>query len=525
MQGVKLRDPLSVMQELCHGFASITEHDQAVDSTLRWLHEAIGTHEAEVRVVLPDNGGRLRLAGSGGDRVSQGRLRSSRRRQAFSEKHPVRVRLRGAGNQVLAIVPLVTRGESVGVVEVIAASEQIDRRWELIRSVAGQAAVVVRNVRERQEAEQVVEGMSAVVKLARFLGGARNPDVALRVAVDTIGRQLRLPAAGVLRGAPGHRRVVHLRGIPRGRRQELSSALHGARLGRSHVERRRLEKRLRVLLGIEAIQVIDAGNAVLLVVGASPRTLVFLKGVGELLAEALDPSPDGRWPDTGGGGTALGLAWTAHEIRGPLLGIRTALDYVLAVNGVDEGTELLVSTRREVDRLSGLVDPLLRWSTEPGSLRRRNVDLADVARQAAESAGFEQDDRRVTVVASGPISCRIDVAQLRTAIVNLVRNALAYSPPGSPVVVSVSRRGGFGVVAVHDRGPGLPVDDRERVFEPLVRGPNGMPARRGSGLGLFIARRIVEAHGGEVTFRARRGGTAFQIELPLEDQRRQSSAS
>jgi signal transduction histidine kinase len=118
-----------------------------------------------------------------------------------------------------------------------------------------------------------------------------------------------------------------------------------------------------------------------------------------------------------------------------------------------------------------------------------------------------------------------DGPQLRGAIGNVVRNALAYSPSSAPVTVVVEDRGAVVRVRVRDRGRGVPEEERHLIFDPFARGRAGNGVRDGRGLGLFIARRIIEAHGGCIGLRAARPGAEFCIELPTFGKGRASSAS
>jgi signal transduction histidine kinase len=108
----------------------------------------------------------------------------------------------------------------------------------------------------------------------------------------------------------------------------------------------------------------------------------------------------------------------------------------------------------------------------------------------------------------------VDEARLRTAVTNLVRNALAYSAPDSTVHVRLRIAGERVIVSVADEGRGLAPGDRDRVFDPFVRGQGGSGRNAGVGLGLFITRRIVEAHGGSVWAEPAEQGTTFHIALP-----------
>jgi signal transduction histidine kinase len=107
--------------------------------------------------------------------------------------------------------------------------------------------------------------------------------------------------------------------------------------------------------------------------------------------------------------------------------------------------------------------------------------------------------------------------RLEQVVGNLVSNAIKYSPPGGSVVVTVARAEGELRIAVADRGVGIAPDDVPHLFEPFHRAGATMKAASGVGLGLFIARKIVEAHGGRVTVDSVPGaGSTFTVHLPGE---------
>jgi signal transduction histidine kinase len=110
---------------------------------------------------------------------------------------------------------------------------------------------------------------------------------------------------------------------------------------------------------------------------------------------------------------------------------------------------------------------------------------------------------------------KADPAHLRGAIGNLVRNALLYAPPDSEIAVVVESDGGVVTVQVQDQGPGLPEGKQEQIFDPFVRGENSH--RGGRGLGLFIARRVVEAHGGTISAESKGKGATFRVRLPASN--------
>jgi len=215
---------------------------------------------------------------------------------------------------------------------------------------------------------------------------------------------------------------------------------------------------------------------------------------------------------------SLGLACTAHELRIPILAAKAAIEGALH-DGVSQrdSSDLLRGTQRELAHLSALIDDLLRWSVEGAPLDETPVDLVRLTREAVASCTWQTGDGRVRISApdTGAVWVRADRAILRTALVNLVRNALSYAPDGTEVEVELQTFNGGVRLDVRDDGPGIPVSDREAIFDPLVRGRNAHRSTGNHGLGLFIARRIVEAHGGELSVASDKG-TTFAMELPSE---------
>lgn len=219
--------------------------------------------------------------------------------------------------------------------------------------------------------------------------------------------------------------------------------------------------------------------------------------------EAEDPREDE---------SELAIAWTAHELRGPLLGLKVALE-MLGECRPTERVALLDRCRAEVDRLSTLVNDTLRWGIAGDPPRTRDCDLVLVVEEAIEECRLESGDDRVVLFAPPRARARVDAVQLRSAVANLVRNALSYSPPAGRVEVIVSVDDESVTVAVRNRGSAITAEDQQTIFLPFVRGANA-GGRFGKGLGLFIARRIAEANRGRLSLVSQDGTTEFRIELP-----------
>ncbi|MDP9340582.1 MAG: sensor histidine kinase [Actinomycetota bacterium] len=213
----------------------------------------------------------------------------------------------------------------------------------------------------------------------------------------------------------------------------------------------------------------------------------------------------------------MALAWTAHELRGPVLATRAALDRVLVSDSLaSRDRRLLVRSRDVLRELSGQIDAVLRWAAGARRLRKRRTDLGRLVRRVVTELALPAEESRLSVLIQAGVTVRADGPLLRAAVADVIRNALDYSPSGSPVSVRVQERSGSVRIAVRDRGPGVPAEDRPALFEPFVRG-RGAPRRAGTGLGLFIARRVVEAHGGEIWLESTGHGTTVVLQLPSEE--------
>jgi signal transduction histidine kinase len=123
-------------------------------------------------------------------------------------------------------------------------------------------------------------------------------------------------------------------------------------------------------------------------------------------------------------------------------------------------------------------------------------------------------DVRLEVVMDGPASARVDSGAFRQILLNLLDNATKYGPRGQTVMVRVERWHGEVLVSVEDQGPGIPVGDRERIFEPFIRLERAEESRvSGAGIGLSVVRELVSAHGGRVWVEEADGGArvAFTV--------------
>ena len=202
----------------------------------------------------------------------------------------------------------------------------------------------------------------------------------------------------------------------------------------------------------------------------------------------------------------------SHELKTPLAAMTAALQ-----QSQPDCSELQQAVRRltrTVDHLldatrleSGLLQPVREWC-DPGEL----------VREAVAMSGLKESAVRINI-AENLLPISVDVRLIQQALGALLANAAGHSKNGQPIEVSAARDDSMLVISVADHGPGLAPGEESKVFEKFYRGPGTAPG--GLGLGLSIARQLVEAHSGEIVAQNRAdGGARFSIRLPLQEQMR-----
>ncbi len=211
------------------------------------------------------------------------------------------------------------------------------------------------------------------------------------------------------------------------------------------------------------------------------------------------------------------VADASHELRTPLTSILANLE-LLETGLKGEQAEIAESALRSSRRMRRLVADLLLLARADAGRQapRRSVDISTVAREAAAEAAPLAVEHQLALDAPDELWVEGVPDDLHRAALNLIENALAHTPSGTPVTVSVWGEDGSACLEVSDRGPGVPEDLRDRVFERFSRGGGDTGGGTGSGLGLAIVRAVAEAHGGAVTLDdAEGGGARFVLRLPM----------
>jgi signal transduction histidine kinase len=215
------------------------------------------------------------------------------------------------------------------------------------------------------------------------------------------------------------------------------------------------------------------------------------------------------------------VAWVSHDLRTPLAGIR-AMAESLEDGVANDPQRYYTGIRSEAERMTSMVDDLLalaRLQSGTLQLARDRIDLADVVSDTLAQAAplARRHQVRLDGTGHGPLPIDADARELARALSNVVVNAVRLTPPDGSVVVTADLDGGRAVVRVSDACGGIPDADLHHIFEPGWRGSHARTpgSDEGAGLGLAIAKGIVEAHGGALTVVNDGPGCCFEITLPV----------
>ncbi len=275
----------------------------------------------------------------------------------------------------------------------------------------------------------------------------------------------------------------------------------------------------RFVIEVEPVQAHQLREAATLTIGVGGLAAVALLSVAFVLvrrearrqADATARERERRLASLGEMSAVL-----AHEIRNPLASLKGNAQ--LLARMLPGGDKPRAKADRVVDeaiRLEQLTNDLLQF-VRTGAIERTPIDPAALVREAAAAVTDKVDTTRdlaslaslVTIdTSAAPPLWSLDPGRIRQVVINLIDNALAAGPP---VTVVVRRTRGHLIIEVADRGPGVPEDDRDKIFEPFFTGKT-----QGTGLGLAIVRRVVELHLGVIAVHPNPGGGAvFRAELP-----------
>jgi len=216
------------------------------------------------------------------------------------------------------------------------------------------------------------------------------------------------------------------------------------------------------------------------------------------------------------------LLSVTHEFRTPLASIKLSLQtFLKRVTLEDKFQKLLNNSLDDVARLQSLVDNMLfaaRMENSTYALQKSSYNISDLLLQYLDKIKLTTGGSRVVINKIEPdLEYEVDEGAFFSAIINLIENALKYSPADKPVTVSLYRKGNHIDFEVKDEGTGITEQERSKIFDKFYRvGNEETRNTKGTGLGLFIVKKITEAHGGLVTVEPNQPhGSIFKIKLPL----------
>jgi K+-sensing histidine kinase KdpD len=229
----------------------------------------------------------------------------------------------------------------------------------------------------------------------------------------------------------------------------------------------------------------------------------------------------------------------SHNLRTPLTAIKASVTALIGAAGLErdgalsrEGhDELLAIIDEESDRLNRFIEGLSVAGTDPQALTPKTIGIEDVVRAGLSRAETLTRDYRIELdTKSGQVLVSVDPASMVEVLYIVLDNASKYAPPGSTIRVSAAVVGPNVELSIADEGPGIPEAAREQVFEKFYRIPGRQshdPRRKGIGLGLPIARRLVEAQGGRIWVESpvTGTGTVVRFTLPVAGSVRQSNVT
>jgi two-component system sensor histidine kinase KdpD len=212
----------------------------------------------------------------------------------------------------------------------------------------------------------------------------------------------------------------------------------------------------------------------------------------------------------------------AHEFKTPLTSIKAATTTLLPRKDLDTvGREMITIIDEEADRMNSLVSDsieLARIGSGPVKLEPSTWSANQLITAAVSQLRMLVEDREVQVVLDSALpDLYVDRKLTELVLREVIGNALKFSPPSSPIKISSKRANQFAVIRVRNAGIGIPKNEQEAVFEKFYRSRDARDRVAGTGMGLAIAREIVEAHGGQISVESRVGnGAEFSLTFPLK---------
>jgi len=221
------------------------------------------------------------------------------------------------------------------------------------------------------------------------------------------------------------------------------------------------------------------------------------------------------------------VSQASHDLRTPLTSIKSSLDNL--VRGVGGGLnerqiQVVDRARTSMQRLSALINDVLdinRIETGRTVLEKKDYSLTDSVKSIIEENRPAANQKNISIQTEGidtPIQIHADPGKIERVINELVGNAVKYTPENGSININLRQENHHAIVSVSDTGVGMSKDDCQKIWERFYRVDEIRLAAKGSGLGLSIAKELVEMHGGKISVQsAKHEGSTFTVKLPMRD--------
>src|SRR5437879_8980034 len=533
----KLRE-LSFLHEVAQLASSARDWDEMLRIVIGRTTDAMGA-EVSSLYLLERSDGLLRLVATNGlNRGGIGRatLRVGEGIVGWVANDSVPCAARGVGvehrwNWVPAVdekrftsmlsVPVLARDEVIGVMNVQTVEQRDFGREEIdfLQTIANQVAGIIEKGRLQRESDRKLREVSALFEVSNVLTSTLDLDEVLSLVVDRLVRVYPGASGAILLHDEGDAAIERARSGELGKPATLAA-------GRAIAERRPIVAFDHIavplianerLLGAVVLQVPDYTEFLdeeVRFVGALANQAALAIDKASLYALELKTTESLRELERA---RSDFVAVVTHDLRTPPSVLRGYLDLLGEKNGTPKMP--VSEATAQVERLDQLVDRILagvRTDRPELSLRRSRFDLrATVTAALKEVAPMARRHKLVPPRAGHSMLVTGDRRRTAEVVAGLVHNATKYTPEGTRIAVKIERGGTRAIVRVQDEGPGVPPPERARIFEPYARGA-GNDEVAGSGIGLFAARRVIEAQGGDLWVEdAPERGAVFAFSVPL----------
>lgn len=249
-------------------------------------------------------------------------------------------------------------------------------------------------------------------------------------------------------------------------------------------------------------------------------TLRFNEAIDQALGESV-----ARYSQAVNESQDVFLGVLGHDLRSPLAVILLSAEFFLHANELDSRyAKVAAGIYTSVRRAEKIVENLLDFArSRVGSgipVDRLDADLTAVCEGIVQEVRLLHPERAVVFQPDSRIVGKFDASRMGQVFSNLIENAIKYGSEEAPVVLSQHKDGGHAAFFIHNEGDPIPPGETARIFDPMTRHSqhalNERGPRAGLGLGLFISREIVTAHGGVIQVESGAGGTTFQVRVPLD---------